>query len=124
MLYTVPQFIEKEPKIAGPFTFKQLVFLLAAAGLAVFFYFVLPRFLFILAAIILGAGALALAFFRVGGIALPVVIKNFFVFLTRPRVYLWKKKQIPPKIIKEPQARQERSSLITSLRSILETKSK
>lgn len=133
MVYTVPQFIEKEPKIAGPFTFKQLAFVLAAAGLAVLLYFLLPLFLFVLAAIVLGGTALALAFLRVGGISLPSVAKNFFVFLTKPKVYLWEKKTVFPKIIKtkEPPKKElegesvlkvAQGKLLRKLSAFLETK--
>lgn len=101
MPYTVPQFIEREPKIVGPFTFKQFVFIGAAAGLAVFFYFLLPRFLFVIVTIILGGTALAMVFLKVAGFPLPVVIKNFFIFLIRSRIYLWKKKALLPKIVKK-----------------------
>lgn len=104
MPYIVPQFIEKETRIAGPFTFKQLVFLGTAAGLAVLFYFTLPFFLFIIAAIFLAGTAAALIFFKVSGHPLPTVIKNFLIFLTREKIYLWKKKVIPPKIMKRVQA--------------------
>lgn len=135
MVYTVPQFIEREPKIAGPFTFKQLLFVLAAGGLATFFYFLLPFFLFLLSAVVLGGTALALAFLKIGGISLPLVIKNFFVFLGRPKVYLWEKKSVFPKIIKtkaplkkEPERESvlkvAQGKLLGKLSAFLETKPK
>ena len=135
MPYTVPQFIEREPKIVGPFTFKQFVFIGAAAGLSVFFYFALPFYLFLVAAVVLGGGALAMVFLKVAGFPLPVVIKNFFIFLTRSRIYLWKKKALPPKIVKkrEPvkEAGKEESVLkptdrgkLGGLATFLETKTK
>lgn len=107
MPYTVPQFIEREPKIVGPFTFKQFAFIGAAAGLSVLLYFALPFFLFLIAAVVLGGGALAMVFLKVAGFPLPVVIKNFFIFLTRTRIYLWKKKALPPKIVKKRQEPKE-----------------
>ena len=135
MPYTVPQFIEREPKIVGPFTFKQFAFIAAAIGLSVFFYFALPFFLFLVAAILLGGGALAMVFLKVAGFPLPVVIKNFFIFLTRSRIYLWKKKALPPKIVKkrEPvkEAGKEESALkpagrgkLGGLSTFLETRTK
>lgn len=101
MPYTVPQFIERETKIAGPFTFKQLIFLGAAAALIVLFYFTLPFFLFIVVAILVGGSALALSFAKVAGRPLPIVIKNFLSFSTSSKIYFWKKKMIPPKIVKK-----------------------
>ncbi len=99
MAYVVPQFIERETRIAGPLTFKQLTFVVTAAGISVLLYFLkLPLFLVIISAIILMGSGLALAFWRIEGFPLPTVIKNFFVFLSRSKLYLWKKKVIPPKI--------------------------
>lgn len=100
MEFTVPQFIEKEPKIVGPFTFKQFIFIGIAGGLCLFLFFVLPLPIFIIIAIILLGGAFALAFLKIGKTSLPVFIKNFFIFLFKPRVYLWKKKISPPKFLR------------------------
>ncbi len=101
MPFIVPQFIEREAAIFGPFTFKQFIFIGTAGGISIFLYFILPFFLFIIAAFLLVGTALALALFRMGGSPLPVVIKNFFVFSNQPKVYLWKRKNIPPKILKK-----------------------
>jgi hypothetical protein len=101
MPYTVPQFIEREPKIVGPFTFKQFSFIGAAGALSILLYFILPRFLFVIAAIFLMGTALAMVFLKISGFPLPVLIKNFFIFLTSKKIYLWKKKDLPPKILKK-----------------------
>ena len=101
MEFIVPKFIEREAKIVGPFTFKQFIFIGVAGGLCLLLYFVLPIFAFVIIAVILLGGAFGLAFLKVEKISLPVFIKNFFIFLSRPKVYLWKKKGIPPKILKK-----------------------
>ncbi len=79
-----------------------------------------------------------LAFFQTGGFPLPTVIERFFVFFSRPRVYLWNKKTIPPKIFKEKEkpkskAREEKEesilkvsqkSHLRDLSTFLETKAR
>ncbi len=95
MEHTVPQFIEKEAKIVGPFTFKQFVYIGTAGGICLFLYFFIPLSAFIVVAIFLIGGALALIFLRIERTTLPVFIANFFVFLFKPKVYLWRKKTIP-----------------------------
>ena len=91
MEFTIPQFIEKEPKIVGPFTLKQFVFIGFAGVLCFVFYYTLPFGLFlILSAVILGIG-ISLAFLKINGASLPVVIKNMFYFVFKPKIYLWKK---------------------------------
>jgi len=131
----VPQFIEREPRIFGPFTFKQFVYIGIAGGFSIFLYFLVPFFLFLIVAIILLGSAFILAFFKIGGAPLPVVIKNFFIFLTRPRIYLWRRKVIPLKILKKEEKPREEvkeesilkiseRSYLRKLSTFLETKAK
>ena len=101
MEFTVPQFIERKPKIVGPFTFKQFVFVGTASGICLFLYFTVPFQVFIIATVFLLGTAFALAFLKIGKTSLPVFLKNLFSFLWKPKVYLWKKKMVPPKIIKK-----------------------
>jgi hypothetical protein len=136
MLYIVPQFIERETRIAGPLTFKQLIILVVSGSLSVLAYFLLPFYLFLLAAIGLMGSGLALAFLKIEGFSLPTVIINFFVFLSRSRLYLWHRKDLPPKIaqkrevlkteIKESSVLKvsDKKSKISELLTFLETKTK
>ena len=67
MRYQVPQFIEVEDKIFGPFTFKQFIYIVGGGGMAFIFYKFLNIFIavpFIAAS--LGFG-FALAFYKVNG---------------------------------------------------------
>jgi hypothetical protein len=80
--------------------------------------------------------AFALAFFKKGGFPLPKLIQNFFVFLTKPKIYLWRKKTIPPKITKKIQTPTEeekeeesilkiaKKSRLRNLYTLLETRGK
>ncbi|MBU2635084.1 PrgI family protein [Patescibacteria group bacterium] len=105
MEFTVPQFIEREPKIVGPFTFKQFIFIGIAGGICLFLFFATPLYIFIIAAIVLLGGAFALAFLKIGKTSLPVFIKNFFSFLFKPKIYLWKKKTSPPKFLRKEEVK-------------------
>lgn len=101
MEFTVPQFIEKEAKIVGPFTFKQFIFIGVAGGACILLFFTVSFLVFVLATIVLLGGAFALAFLKIGKTSLPLFIKNFFSFLFKPKVYLWKKKTSPPKFLRK-----------------------
>jgi len=104
MRFTVPQFIEYETKIIGPFTFRQFIFVGIAGGLIFFLYFSFGKtnfFLFLVISIILAALSLALAFLQIGGRSLPGVLGSFFRFSLSPKIYLWKKREVPIKIIKK-----------------------
>lgn len=99
MQFTVPQFIEREPKIVGPFTFQQFIYLGTAGVISFVLYFIVPFHYFILITIILMLGALALALLKIGGRTLPTALKNFFFFFISPKIYLWGRKAISPKLI-------------------------
>ena len=95
MEFSVPQFIERKPKIVGPFTLGQFIYIAVAGGICLILYFTIPFFYFILLTIILVGAALALAFFNVNGLPLPTVIKNFIFFTIFPKIYIWKKTELP-----------------------------
>jgi len=92
MEFIVPKFIEEESKIIGPLSFKQFVFVGAGAVMALVFYFILPTFLFFLGAVASVGGGLALAFYKIDRTPLPTYIGNMFVFMFKPKIYLWDKK--------------------------------
>lgn len=105
--FTVPQFIEREAKIVGPLTFKQLIVLGSASALCIAFYFLLPFFVFILGTLFFVGGSAALMFVRINKTPLFLIIKNLIVFVFRPKMYFWKKKTAPPVLkIKPQKARQ------------------
>ncbi len=102
MRFQVPQFIEQETKIAGPLTFKQFA-LMGAAGVAVVILFAAfgkTNFLvFAFLSTLVVISVLALAFVRVSGRSLPLLLGNFLLYSFSSRIYLWKKKDLPPRII-------------------------
>ena len=119
MEFTVPKFIEREPKIVGPLTFKQFVYVAIAGAACFFLYFYIGKKnfpLFILIAIILMGGALALCFLRIKGYTLPMIIKNFFIYTISGKVFLWRRKILPPKMKKVKRFEKEEVKGETTLR--------
>lgn len=104
MQFLVPQFIERNPKIFGPFTFKQFVVIGSAIAISVGLFFVLPYNLFILIAFIIIGGSTAFVFLKIGGEPLPTYLKNLFVFSSKSRIYVWKKKSNLPLKMAAPSA--------------------
>lgn len=115
MQYTIPQFIERESKIVGPFTFKQLVYVGVAGAIALLLWFSTPFYIFLIFSLILGGGALAFSFMKIEGRSLPEIIKNFLTFSSAPKIYLWKKGP-PPKLIKKelPKKKEETEEKTTT----------
>ena len=101
MEFTVPKFIEKEAKIIGPLTFKQFLCLVIPGATVFIAYYTLPVAITIFLAIILMGMGLAFAFYKPGGRSFPLVMKNFVTFYPSSKLYVWKIKNIPPKIIKK-----------------------
>jgi len=137
MRFQIPQFIEEETKIAGPLTFRQFA-LMGAAGVAVVILFAAfgkTNFLaFAFVSTLIVISILALAFVRVSGRSLPLLLGNFFLYSFSSRVYLWKKKDLPPRIIwqrlkdknvpdsSSPELKLAQKSRLKRVSSIVETK--
>ncbi len=94
MQFQVPQFIEREAQVVGPFTFRQFAFLAAAGGAAFILYFILPFVLFAAASVVLAGFGLLAAFAQVGGKSLPAVFVDFLSFHMGGKMYYWKKKRV------------------------------
>lgn len=97
MRFQVPQFIEHEPKVVGPLTFRQFLYLGIPGGVAFFAYFTLPFSVFLVAAIFLVMLGGALGFLKIGGRDLPSMLSSVFFFLVAPKRYIWKKGPAPAK---------------------------
>jgi len=91
MRFQVPQFIEHEPKVVGPFTFRQFVYLAIPGGIAFAIFYMIPFSFFLPIAVVLGAVGFAFAFGKSGGRSLPQVLMNALSFGISPKNYTWAK---------------------------------
>jgi len=125
MEFIVPKFINREPKIVGPLTFKQFLYIGIPGMICLFLYFIIGKknpSLFILIAIVLMAGGLAFGFLKIKGYLLPVFLRNFFDFSLSSKVFTWRRKIMPPKIqkVKKIEEKAEGPSLKIAERSHLQ----
>jgi len=90
MQFQVPQFIETEDKVVGPFSIRQFIYVGIAALISAFFYFLVQTWLFLILAIIFIGGALAISFLKVQGRPLMNVIMSGAHFYWNPQTYVWK----------------------------------
>ncbi len=96
MRYQVPQFIEVEDKIFGPFTFRQFAYLLGGAGVCFLCYKLLP-FIIGLPIMLVAVGISgALAFYKVNNRPLINTVEAAFKFFLTHRLYIWKKRDKYP----------------------------
>lgn len=95
MRFEVPQFIEIEDKIFGPFTWKQFIYLVGGVGLGVVTFIATPLLIFVLIGIpAAGLGAL-LAFYPVNNRPFSNFLEAFVTFYQSNRLYYWRKKDLP-----------------------------
>ncbi|MGB9743522.1 MAG: PrgI family mobile element protein [Minisyncoccales bacterium] len=94
MQFSVPQFIEHEPKIISFLTFKQVIIVAIMLAPCIIFYFILPFILFlILSLACLGLG-LFLAAGKIQGIPITDVLLKSIGFNLKPKRYIWQKKEV------------------------------
>ncbi len=91
MRFQVPQFIETETKIVGPFTLKQFLYLAAGAVIIFILQYVLSFTYLIIAGTPIAVLAVALAFYKVDGVPFPQYLLMALSFLSGPKRYQFTK---------------------------------
>lgn len=104
MRFEVPQFVDVEDKIFGPFTWKQFVYLAGGAGAAFIIFITMPFFFFVLFGGPLIAFSLALAFYKVNNRPLSYMIEAVFTFFTSGKQYRWRKERVKEAVATPKQA--------------------
>lgn len=93
MQFKVPQFLDIEDKIFGPFTFWQAVYLAGAGGICYILYKLLGLFYgFIPMLAIAGLGA-ALTWYRPNDKPFINMIESGFLYYIGDKLYIWKAKK-------------------------------
>jgi hypothetical protein len=106
MQFQVPQFIETEDKIVGPFTLKQFAFVGVGVLLSMMLYFTVETWLWVIGSIIIFAIALGLAFVKIEGRPFINVILSAVGFYWKPQTYVWQPEHptvnLPKKVEMKP----------------------
>lgn len=109
--FQVPQFIDVEDTIIGPFTLKQFLYLLGGGAIIVIARALFIPVFFYLIAIVVLLFSLALAFYKVDGIPFPKIVLAAFGYFSRPHLYLWKQE--------EPEKKKPSDEELTSQTSLI-----
>lgn len=102
MQFQIPQFIEIEDKIAGPFSLRQLLYVVGGGVVAFLAFTTLPFLAAAIVALISIGGTLALALVKVNGQPLTRVAFAAAGFFWKPRLYLWKR-EVKERVIELPE---------------------
>lgn len=94
MRFQVPQFIDIEDKIFGPFTFKQFVYLAGGAGSAYALYKLLPIYISIFLILPILGLALALTFYKINGKPFVDVLQAWVIYTIKGKLFIWKQHKI------------------------------
>lgn len=138
MEFQIPQFIFKESTVVTGLSFRQFLTLVGGGAIIVVVFILLKNhfLLFLIASFIVALITITFAFGQMGGQTFPVLFKNFVFYIFKPRVYVWRHKGMPEKIVREAvekiqivESRQEKPSIgltkesnIQKLKSQIETK--
>ena len=90
-MYNVPQFINTEDKLVGPFTAKQLGWFFGAGGILLILWNLLDFSSFVIAALFVVGLAGAFAFYKPNGQTFLSFIISMVFFGARPKIYVWKR---------------------------------
>jgi len=90
MQFEVPQFIEIEDKIIGPFTWRQFLYVGGGGLMAAVMFLTMPFIIFVLLGIPIGAIAFALAFFPVNNRPFSHFLEAMYTYATKPKIYHWR----------------------------------
>lgn len=91
MQFKVPQFLDIEDKIFGPFTFSEFAYLVGGGGLCFILYKLLPLIMAIIPILLVMGFALALVFYKPNGKPFIYMVEASIVYLIQDKLYIWKK---------------------------------
>ena len=93
MQFRVPQFLDIEDKIFGPFTFRQFVYLAGGAGLCYIVYALFGFLIGIIPILIIAGLSLSLAFYRPNGKPFLNMIEAGVKYSFQSKLYIWQKRK-------------------------------
>jgi len=102
--YKIPQNIDVEDKIVGPFTLKQFLYMLGGGVTIYFLFLTLPPIsfaLFFAVSIPIALFTITLVFIKVNERPFLVFLQYFFQFVFEPKVQRWKKSTKVKRIMME-----------------------
>lgn len=91
MRFQIPQFIETEVKIVGPFTLMQFLWVAGGAAILFLLFMFTKGFLFIALALPIAAIFIAMAFVKIDGVPLLVYASYGLSYILNPKKYIFKK---------------------------------
>lgn len=92
MQFKVPQFLEIEDKIFGPFTFRQFIYLVGGAGMSFVLYQLLGFWLGVLPILLIAGISLTLAFYKPNNKPFINMVESGFKYAFQNKLYIWRRR--------------------------------
>ena len=92
MQFKVPQFLDIEDKIFGPFTFREFIYLAGGAGLCFVLYKLLGLVMGAIPILIMAGFSLTLTFYKPNNKPFVNMLESGFKYFTQNKLYIWKKR--------------------------------
>ena len=91
MRFQLPQFIETEIKIVGPFTLQQFLWIAGGASFVFLLYILVKGAFFFVLALPVAGIFLAFAFVKIEGVPLVIYASYGLSYVLNPKKYIFKK---------------------------------
>jgi hypothetical protein len=89
MKFQLPQFIETEVKLVGPFTLKQFLWIAGGTSMLFVLFLIIHGIWFFVLAIPIAAASISLAFAKIDGVPLINYLSYMLAFYLTPKKYLY-----------------------------------
>lgn len=96
MQFKVPQFIDVEDKLFGPFTFRQFVYIIGGGGMAFVVYKILPLWIGIFLIIPIVLLTLLLVFYKINTKPFIFYLEAAVNYFISSKLYIWKQRLVKP----------------------------
>jgi PrgI family protein len=95
MQFRVPQFIDLEDKVFGPFTLKQFGYIIGAGGFSFLIWTFIPfKLIAVIIIIPVAALFLALAFVKYNNRSFGEILESAFTYYTSAKIYTWRQPEV------------------------------
>lgn len=112
MQFRVPQFIDIEDKLFGPFTFKQFAYLVGGGGLIYILQRIFPLWIAIIPMLVVLLLTLLLTFYKINNKPFAYYLQAGLTYLISNKLYIWKQRLIKPGDKKEEEVVPDQVSVL------------
>jgi len=94
MQFKVPQFIDIEDKLFGPFTFREFAYLVGGGGMIFVLYRLLPFWVAILPILLVAGLTLLLTFYKINNKPFIYYLQAGINYAISSKLYIWKQRLV------------------------------